>query len=243
MKMRTLTLITMLGSAIAPAVALAADSERPTLLVEDRKTHVAELRHTRAQLAEELGTGKNRAHYRQTLENLGYHITSVNKDDPGYLEYEIIKAGDSYEVQVNFKDGVSTFINVTPNIWKARATREALKDENYRYVYPTSVTENAHEVSDLVRSKAWAEEKPAVEKELGIGHDRSYYQAVLQKMGYTITSVNASDAKDLEIEAVKGDTSYEVKVEFDPKTLKSTVVDVSPNIPKAETSEGTKNQK
>ncbi len=246
MKMPTLALIALLGSTIAPTAAFATDSVKPDLvqkpLAEDRQAHEAQLRHTRAQLAQELGTGKDRAHYRQTLENLGYHITSVNRDDPVYLEYEVIKAGDSYEVQVDFKDGVSTFIEVVPNIWKAKATREALKDENYRYTYPASVSPNAHEVSDRVRSKAWAEEKPAVEKELGIGHDRSYYQAVLQKMGYTITSVNADDTKDLEIEAVKGDTSYKVKVEFDPNTLKSTVVDVSPNNPKSETSEGAKSQ-
>lgn len=247
MKIPTLTLVALLGSTLAPAAAFAADSVKPDLvqrpLLEERQAHVAQLRHTRAQLAEELGTGKDRAYYRQTLENLGYHITSVNRDDPDYLEYEIIKAGDSYEVQVDFKNSVSTFINVAPNLWKARATREALKDENYRYTYPTSVTANAHEVSDRVRSKAWAEEKPVVERELGVGHDRSYYPAVLHKMGYTVTAVNDVAADTLEMEVVKGDTSYDIKVEFDAKTLKSTAIDVSPNSRESEAIERAKSRK
>lgn len=247
MKTLSLALITMLSGTLVPALALAADSEVPILIQQkregDRQSYVAQLRQTQVQLAEALGTGKGRAHYRQTLEERGYHITSVNKDDPDYLEYEIIKAGDSYEVQVDFKGGVSTFIEVTPNIWKSKATREALKDENYRYTYPTSVTANAHEVSDRVRSKAWAEEKPAVERELGIGHDRSYYPAVLHKMGYTVTAVNDAAADTLEMEVVKGDTSYDIKVEFDAKTLKSTAIDVSPNNRESEAIERAKSRK
>ena len=247
MKTLSLALITMLSGTLVPALALAADSEVPILIQQkregDRQSYVAQLRQTQVQLAEALGTGKGRAHYRQTLEERGYHITSVNKDDPDYLEYEIIKAGDSYEVQVDFKGGVSTFIEVTPNIWKSKATREALKDENYRYTYPTSVTANAHEVSDRVRSKAWAEEKPAVERELGIGHDRSYYPAVLHKMGYTVTAVNDVAADTLEMEVVKGDTSYDIKVEFDAKTLKSTAIDVSPNNRESEAIERAKSRK
>ena len=247
MKTLSLALITMLSGTLVPALALAADSEVPILIQQkregDRQSYVAQLRQTQVQLAEALGTGKGRAHYRQTLEERGYHITSVNKDDPDYLEYEIIKAGDSYEVQVDFKGGVSTFIEVTPNIWKSKATREALKDENYRYTYPASVIDNAHEVSDRSRGKAWAEEKPAVEKELGVGHERSYYQAVLQKMGFTITSANANDAKNLELEAVRGYTHYEVTVQFDPQTLMSTAVDVSPSSSQSESTASVKNEK
>ena len=246
MKMPTLTLIALLGSTLAPAAAFAADSVKPDLvqkpLLEERQAHVAQLRHTRAQLAEELGTGKDRAYYRQTLENLGYHITSVNKDDPDYLEYEIIKAGDSYEVQVDFKNGVSTEVDVTTNIWKADATRAALKNKDYRYVYPTALTPNSKEVSDRVRGKAWAGEKDAVEKELGIGHDRAYYRAALEKMGYRVTSVNDNEADKLEMEVVKGDTSYEVEVEFDSKTGKSTEVDVSTNMWEAESTERAKGE-
>ena len=234
MKTRTLTLIALLGASIAPAAVLAADSTKPPLTEQfsssERQAHEIYLKKTREELAQTLGTGKDRVHYRNTLEKLGYHITSINKDEPLLLEYEIIKAGDSFEVHVDFKDGISTFVNVTPNIWKARATREALKDGGYLYTYPSAVSTDAHEASDRVRGKAWAEEKPAVEKELGVGDDRSYYRAALQKMGYTVTTTKDSDAGNLELEAVKGDTRYEIKVEFDEKSLKSTAVDVSTSI-------------
>ncbi len=143
---------------------------------------------------------------------------------------------------MDFKNGVSTEVNVTTNIWKADATRAALKNKDYRYVYPTALTPNSKEVSDRVRGKAWAGEKDAVEKELGIGHDRAYYRAALEKMGYRVTSVNDNEADKLEMEVVKGDTSYEVEVEFDSKTGKSTEVDVSTNMWEAESTERAKGE-
>ena len=234
MKIRLLALSAILGSTLAVGGVSAADNETRVLVQQkregDRLSHVMKLRETRVRLAEQLGTGKERAHYRNTLEKLGYHITAVNSDAPEYLELEIVKDGESYEVQVDFKDGVSTFIEVTTNSWKAESTRAALKAENYRYAYPVTTTPNAPQSSDRVRAKAWSEEKPAVEKQLGVGHDRSYYWAVLKKMGYTVTTINVDTPDRLEMEAVKGDTSYEVKVKFDLNTLQSTTVDVSPNV-------------
>jgi len=72
--------------------------------------------------------------------------------------------------------------------------------------------------------------KARIEKQLGVGHDRAYYRAALEEMGYKVTSVNESDEDTLEMEVVKGDTSYEVEVDFDDKTKKSTKVDVSTNM-------------
>jgi hypothetical protein len=34
---------------------------------------------------------------------LGWQITSVNYDKPDYVEYEIVKGGNSYEVQIDFE--------------------------------------------------------------------------------------------------------------------------------------------
>ena len=59
-------------------------------------------------------------------------------------------------------------------------------------------------------------------------------------MGYQVTSVNDNEADHLEMEVVKGDTSYEVKVDFDEKTKKSTDVDVAPNIWETEATEKAK---
>lgn len=194
------------------------------------------------QLENALGTGKDKAFYRQTLEKMGYAITAVNYDEPDYLEYEVIKGRDSYEVQVDFDKGVSDEVDVTANVWKAPSTTAALKDKDYRYSYPAAVTKDPERVSDRARGKAWAEEKTMVENKLGIGHERSYYRPALEKMGYKVTSVNDGSADNLELEVVKGDTSYEVEVEFDEKTKKSTAVDVSTNMWETEATERAKGE-
>ena len=253
MKMRTLTLIALFGSAIAPVSVMAADntqpaadSGRPGMTANsptmDRKARKAQWMQSKDQLEQALGTGKDKAHYRQTLEKMGYHITAVNSDDPDYLEYEVIKGGDSYEVQVDFSNGISKEVDVTTNVWKADATRAALKNKDYRYTYPTALTPNSKDVSDRVRGKAWAGEKDAIEKQLGVGHDRAYYRTAFEKMGYKVTSVNDNEADNLEMEVVKGDTSYEVEVDFDEKTRKSTSVDVSTNMWETESTERAKGE-
>ena len=176
-----------------------------------------------------LGTGKNKAFYRTELEKAGYWITSINADSPSRLEYEIVKGPNTYEVQVNFADGRSTKVDVTTNVWKDERTKEALAGRTTKYAYPTAVSRNAERVSDATRNKAWLDEKGRMEAALGVGHDRAYYKPALEKMGYKVTSVNESDPRNLEYEVVKGDTSYEVQVNFDASG-KSTSVGVSTNM-------------
>lgn len=234
MKKRHMTLIVLLGSTVIPAAAMAAEgtsnpmAEKPAATTPERR--MAHQRKTLEQLEQALGVGKDKAYYRQALEQRGYAITAVNADDPDYLEYEIVKGRDSYEVQVSVENGVATAVDVTTNAWKAVATKKALEDKDYRSAYPTTVNPNAKAASDRQRFNAWTREKTAVEKKLGIGHTRDYYRGAVEKLGYTVTSVNDNDAGSLEMEIVKGDTSYEVDVEFDEKTRKSTAVDVSINL-------------
>lgn len=194
-------------------------------------------------LEKALGTGKDKAFYRSTLEKLGYNITAVNRDSADALEYEVIKGGNSYEVQINLKDGKSTKVDVATNVWKAASTRDALRNKDYKYVYPTAVTKDADTVRDSVRAKAWAGEKDQMEKSLGIGKDRAYYKPALEKMGFRVTSVNEADPRNLEYEVVKGDTTYEVQVDFDPATKKSTRVGVSTNMWETDATERAKGDK
>lgn len=190
-----------------------------------------------------LGTGKDKAFYRAELEKAGYWITAINADTPSRLEYEIVKGPNTYEVQVNFANGRSTKVDVTTNVWKDPATKAALAGTTTKYVYPTAVTKNADKVSDSVRNKAWMDEKGKMEAALGIGHDRAYYKPALEKMGYKVTSVNENDKKNLEYEVVKGDTTYEVQVDFDANTGKSTRVGVSTNMWEAPMTERAKGDK
>jgi uncharacterized protein YmfQ (DUF2313 family) len=77
-------------------------------------------------LEKALKTGENKESYRRQIEKMGYKVTSVNADKPDYVEYEIVKGEDTFEVQIDFKDGKATKVDVAPNIWQAEATDKAL---------------------------------------------------------------------------------------------------------------------
>lgn len=69
-----------------------------------------------------------REFYAEKLRELGYQITAVNYDDPDYLEYEVVKGGQTYEVQIDIgaDTGIATRVEVAPNLWRAEATEQAL---------------------------------------------------------------------------------------------------------------------
>ena len=194
------------------------------------------------ELKAKLTKGKDKAFYRQELEKMGYAITAINSDEDDYLEYEVMKNGLSWEVQVDLKNGMSDKVDIANNVWKAKGTKEAMKDKNYKYVYPVGITANPELSSDRTRGKHWMSEKKSLEKTLGTGHDRNYYRGALEKAGYKVTKVNERDPENLELEVVKGDTSYEVQVDFDKKSMKSTKVDVSTNMWEAEATEKAKGE-
>lgn len=67
------------------------------------------------------------AEYRTKLEGMGYKVTNVNDRDKDYVEYEIVKGVNSYEVQIDLNEatGTATKIDVTNNLWEASATDDA----------------------------------------------------------------------------------------------------------------------
>jgi len=231
---RKLALAALVGSLSLSPAAFAADTGSDMQAKRLSATEKAEMKKRWAansdELEKALGVGHDKAYYRQTLEKMGYAITAKNFDKPEYLEYEVIKNGESYEVQVDFENGKSEKVDVTTNLWRADSTAAALRDKNYKYVYPSALTERADKFSDRARAKVSDDEKERLQKALGVGQDRNYYRPAIEKLGYQVTSVNDSDADHLEMEVVKGDESYEVKVDFDTKTRKATEVDVDTNI-------------
>jgi hypothetical protein len=82
-------------------------------------------------LEQALKTGEEKAFYRRELEKMGWKITSVNYDKPDYVEYEIVKGDDSYEVQIDFDKNSrkANKVDVALNAWKADATKQALKGQ------------------------------------------------------------------------------------------------------------------
>ena len=75
----------------------------------------------REQLAQKLRAGKTRADLDKILQDNGFRISAINEDKKDYLEYEVVKGQNSYEVQMDFSDGPShaTKIQVEPNMWSA----------------------------------------------------------------------------------------------------------------------------
>ena len=74
-----------------------------------------------------LKTGQDKEAYRRELEKAGWKITSVNYDKPDYVEWEIVKGDQTYEVQIDLKNNKATKVDVATNMWKAKATEEALR--------------------------------------------------------------------------------------------------------------------
>jgi hypothetical protein len=96
-------------------------------------------------LEQALKPGQDKNTYRRELEKLGYQITSVNYDRPDYLEYEIVKGNNSYEVQ----SGKASKVDVAPNLWRTDATKAALRGK--KSDYPEGTTANSERHSDRDR--------------------------------------------------------------------------------------------
>jgi uncharacterized protein YmfQ (DUF2313 family) len=187
-------------------------------------------------LEKALKTGEDKDFYRRELEKMGWQITSVNYDKPDYVEYEIVKGNDSYEVQIDFDKNSrkATKVDVTTNVWKTDATENALKTGKKGGAYPAKTTNNPARYSDRDRAKSSQDEEDKVEKALKTGEEKDFYRRELEKMGWKITSVNYDKPDYVEYEIVKGDQSYEVQIDFDKNSRKATKVDVAANAWKAD---------
>jgi uncharacterized protein YmfQ (DUF2313 family) len=181
-------------------------------------------------LEKALKTGETKDFYRRELEKMGWQITSVNYDKPDYLEYEIVKGDDSYEVQIDFdkNSNKATKVDVTTNVWKTDATERALKDRK-KVAYPNRTTTNPERYSDRDRIKASKDSKDSLEKALKTGETKQFYRRELEKMGWKVTSVNYDKPDYVEYEIVKGDDTYEVQIDIDKNSNKATKVDVTTN--------------
>ena len=80
-------------------------------------------------LQKSMTPGKAPADYLSQLQGLGYTVTSVNDREKDYVEVEIVKGQNSYEVQLdlNTKTGKAEKVDVTNNLWESDATEAALK--------------------------------------------------------------------------------------------------------------------
>ena len=193
------------------------------------------------QLELKLKDVQNRADYAKVLQSNGYRISATNDDEPDYLEYEVVKGNQSYEVQLSFDDGASkaTKIDVASNIWRADSTEKMLNDPQYKNPNAMVVDPDAR-YSDRHHMQAWTDEKDQLEKVLTPKQTVDAYKQTLKQRGYEITSVNDREADYVEYEIVKGDNSYEVQIDLDPTTKLGKEVDVTSNLWEAESTDRTK---
>jgi len=77
-------------------------------------------------LEQALAPGQDKAFYDQQLKKLGYQVTSVNDKEKDYVEYEVVKGSDTFEVQIDLEGGKAKKVDVTTNAWQSDATERAL---------------------------------------------------------------------------------------------------------------------
>ncbi len=177
-----------------------------------------------------LQTGEGKDFYRRELTKMGWQITSVNYDKPDYLEYEIVKGDDSYEVQIDFdkNSNKASKVDVTVNSWKTDATENALANRK-KVAYPSRTTTDPERFSDRQRMTTAKDSEGKLEQALKTGEGKDFYRRELEKLAWQITSVNYDKPDYLEYEIVKGDESFEVQIDFDKNSNKATKVDVTMN--------------
>jgi hypothetical protein len=174
-----------------------------------------------AELQKQLAPGMSAADYRKKIEGLGYQVTSTNYNNADYLEYELVKGDNTWEVQIDVDDATkkATKVDVTMNSWKTDATERALgrtvaADDRQVYRNPYSDRDRTS-VSRLIKEL----------EAMPVGQTKQFYKDELKKQGYEVARVNTDDKDQLSLEAVKGANSVELNVAFNEDNGKSTSVD------------------
>lgn len=92
------------------------------------KNHLSKWTGEKERLESLMLPGKPIMAYQSILNEQGYEITSLNDRDPDYVEYEVVKGDQSYEVQLDRSPSskLVTSVDVTTNLWQSEATEKAL---------------------------------------------------------------------------------------------------------------------
>jgi hypothetical protein len=174
-----------------------------------------------AELQKQLAPGMPAADYRKKIEGMGYQVTSTNYNNADYLEYELVKGDNTWEVQIDVDDATkkATKVDVTMNTWKTDATERALghtvaADDKPVYRNPYSDRDRTS-VSRLIKEL----------EAMPVGQTKQFYKDELKKRGYDIARINTDDKDELSLEAVKDANSVELNVAFNEDNGKSTSID------------------
>jgi uncharacterized protein YmfQ (DUF2313 family) len=246
MKLKILTtipvlgLVTVIGFGVANSADRSKDGTADNARYSDR-TRKSDWEKGKEELTRALKTGEDRDFYRKELDKLGYQITSVNYDKADYVEYEVVKGDQSYEVQVDVDKNShkATKVDVSTNMWKADSTDQVLKgrkvasDKGDKGLFSPA----NKRFSDRDRKSNWEKGKEDLTRALKVGEEKPFYRRELTKLGYQVTSVNSDKPDYVEYEIVKGDSTYEIQMDVDKNSHKVTKVDVGTNMWKADATE------
>ncbi len=228
---------TLLATGVAQAADPVANTAAPSTRMTDRQMAQPNnpMGAERDMLVKKLQAGTNRADYERILKDNGFRISGINEDKKDYLEYEVVKGQNSYEVQVDFKDGAkrATKVEVAPNMWRSEGTERMMKDPKYQYSGAMAV-DSKGKYSDRRNMQGWTDEKDRLEKALPMNLKAADYRSKLEGMGYKVTAVNDREKDHVEYEIVKGENSYEVQIDLDERTGMAKKVDVTSNLWEAE---------
>jgi hypothetical protein len=204
-----------------------------------------------AELQKNLSPGMSSDAYQKKLKELGYQITATNYNNEDYVEYEVVKGDQTWEVHIDLNKDTrkATSVDIAMNVWKTDATKAALahnppivhsdmttgtgtaRDHNEQAVHNT-VTESRRQM--VMRNNQYSDRDRASTDQLireleamPVGKDKQFYKDTLPKQGYEISKVNTDDTDELNLETVKGGNSVKMEIDFDEHTGRSTSIDAS----------------
>lgn len=205
-------------------------------------TDSAQWNQGQAELQKQLPPGMASESYREKLKKLGYKITSTNYNNSDYLEYEVVRGDQTWEVQIDVDEdtGKATEIDVVQNVWKTDATTAAIQQgqelsrtaatetgvasENTATTRRTKNMRN-NQYSD--RDHSTTDQLVRELNTLPVGHKKEFYKNMLRQRGYEITKINKDDSDEMDLEAVKDGNSVQLDISFDENTARSTEIDAS----------------
>lgn len=193
-----------------------------------------------AELQKQLPPGMTADGYKGKLKQLGYKITSINYNNSDYLEYEVVRGDQTWEVQIDVDEdtGKATQIDIAQNVWKTDATTAALQEDLSR----TAATETGVASDDPtttrrtmnMRNNPYSDRDRSTTDQLvreldtlPVGHNKEFYKNKLRQRGYEITKVNKDDSDEMNVEAVKDGNSVQLDISFDEDTAQSTEIEAS----------------
>lgn len=221
---REIRTVAVLG-ALALAVPL-------TVNAESARSDNEEWNRGQAELQKNLPPGMDASAYQRKLKELGYQVTATNYNNDDYLEYEVVKGHQTWEVQIDVDDHTrkAEKVDIAMNVWKTDATEAAL-DRDARMAR-TDTTEARRPM--VMRNNQYSDRDRASTNQLireveamPVGQNKQFYKDTLRKHGYDITKVNNDDDNELDLEAVKNGNSVEVDIDFDEDTGRSTALNAS----------------